>query len=547
MARIAGGHWVARVLKKEGVRYIFTLSGGHISPIYEGCADEGIGIIDVRHEQAAAHAAEGWAKVTRQPGVAVVTAGPGVTDTVTAVVNAYFAPSPMVIIGGRSPLQEFEMGSLQEMDQVELMRPITKWARTCFDTRRIPEYVAAAFRQATSDRPGPAFLEIPMDMMYRRAEEDEVVMPEHYRTACKCGGDIDLIRQAARLLAEARHPVVIAGGAVWWCAAHDALREFLHQGNLPVYLNGMGRGSVPPDDPLFFSLSRRRALMNADVVLVIGTPFDFRLGFGRAPLFPLAAKVIQVDFQAADIGRNRPVHVGIAGDVCAVLSQICDEMAPQVQKGRTEEWLAEIRAAEAKARAADEPLLNSDAAPIHPMRLCRELRDFLDRDVTVVGDGGDIVTFAARVLNIHEPGHWLDPGQMGCLGVGTGFAMAAKLARPNKQVLLVNGDGSFGLNGMEFDTMARHKIPVVSVVGNDGAWGQVKHPYVASYGRALGVDLKHGARYDKMVEALGGHGEFVQRPEEIRPALERAFASGLPACVNVLVDPAAAFARTTQV
>ena len=541
MSEIDGGHLVAKALKKEGVEYIFSLSGAHIRTIYDGCVDEGIEIIDVRHEQAAAFAAEGWAKVTGRPGVCVVTGGPGVPNTVTAVANALRGSSPMIVIGGGDPVAEMELGRPQQLSHIEYMQPITKWARRVLETRRIPEYLSMAFREAIGPKPGPAFLEVPRDVAEGTVDEADVLFPTKYRTEARPQGDPVLVREAAILLSTAQRPVVIAGSSVWWSQAAKELREFVESVGAPLFLNAMGRGSIPPDHPLLFSLARRFALSEADVVAVIGTPLDFRLGYGRPPTFSEEAKVIQIDFEATDIGKNRPIEVGISGDVRAVLGQITQEI--QGRPGQESEWVRELRERESSIRKEDEPALNSNAIPIHPLRLCREIRDFLDREATVIGDGGDIVSFAARSLNIYYPGHWLDPGPMGCLGVGTGYAMAAKLARPQEQVLIVSGDGSFGLNGMEFDTMARHDIPVVSVIGNDGSWGQEKHGHITQYGRAVGVELRQATRYDKMVESLGGHGEYVERPEDIRPALERAFASGKPACVNVLTDPAVAYAR----
>lgn len=541
MSQIDGGHLVAKALKNEGVEYIFSLSGAHIRTIYDGCVDEGIEIIDVRHEQAAAFAAEGWAKVTGRPGVCVATGGPGVPNTVTAVANALRGASPMIVIGGGDPVSEMEMGHPQQLSHIEYMQPITKWARRVLETRRIPEYLSMAFREAIGPKPGPAFLEVPRDVAEGTVDEADVLFPTKYRTKARPQGDPVLVREAAILLSTAQRPVVMAGSSVWWSQAAKELREFVESVGAPLFLNAMGRGSIPPDHPLLFSLARRFALSQADVVAVIGTPLDFRLGYGRPPTFSEEAKVIQVDFEATDIGKNRPIEVGISGDVRAVLGQITREI--QGRPGQESEWVRELREGESSIRKEDEPALDSNAIPIHPLRLCREIRDFLDRDATVIGDGGDIVSFAARALNIYYPGHWLDPGPMGCLGAGTGYAMAAKLARPQEQVLIVSGDGSFGLNGMEFDTMARHDIPVVSVISNDGAWGQEKHGHIDQYGRAVGVELGQGTRYDKMVESLGGHGEYVERPEDIRPALERAFASGKPACVNVLTDPTVAYAR----
>ncbi|MGE3599785.1 MAG: thiamine pyrophosphate-dependent enzyme, partial [Dehalococcoidia bacterium] len=297
------------------------------------------------------------------------------------------------------------------------------------------------------------------------------------------------------------------------------------------------RGAIPADHPTFFALSRRAALGQADAIMVIGTPFDFRLGFGRAPQFNPEATVIQLDVDETEIAKNRDVDIPLVGNVDSALTELVNTLESTIDKRTDGAWLENLRGAEARARAADEPFMNSDATPIHPFRMVREIRDFIDRDATVIGDGGDIVTFGARVIEIFKPGHWLDPGAFGCLGVGTGYAIAAKLARPQEQVLILNGDGSFGLNGFEFETMVRHKLPVVSVVGNDGAWGQNKHPQLERFGHAVAQELSQDVRYDKVVEAFGGYGETVTDPNQIRPALERAFAAGVPACVNIITDP----------
>jgi acetolactate synthase-1/2/3 large subunit len=545
MAEIALGGWlVAHALKREGVEVVFTLSGGHIAAIYDGCVREGIRVMDTRHEQAAVHAAEGWAKVTGRAGVALLTAGPGVTDGVTGIANAYQAGSPIIVLGGAAPVSQFDRGALQELNHAELVRPITKWTRTVVETARLPEFVASAFRQAESGRRGPAFLELPMDVLNNIIPAEQAFIPsEGYRTTGRTLGDPALVERAADILSHTERPVIMAGTAVWWCQAAETLRAFAERVQAPVFLNGGGRGSLPPEHPLFHALARKQALGSADVIVLIGTKLDFRLNYGQPPLIPEDAKIIWLDVAPEDIGVNRGAVAGLAGDVGAVMAQITDALTAPVNH---EAWLRTVGAAEAQAREQDERLMRSDAMPIHPMRLCREIRDFLDRDATVIGDGGDIVSFGGRVLNMAEPGHWLDPGPLGCLGVGTGYAIAAQIARPGKQVLILHGDGAFGLNGMEFETMARHNLPVVSVIGNDGAWGQIKHPQMAALGHATAAELKPGIRYDRMVAALGGYGELVERPEDIRPALERAFASGKPACINVLTDPEVVYGRTNN-
>ncbi len=546
MSMTHGGWLVAKILKREGIEVVFTLSGGHIAAIYDGCLREGIRVIDTRHEQAAVHAAEGWAKVTRKPGVALLTAGPGVTDGITGVANAFLANSPVLVIGGAAPLSLWDRGALQEMNQIDLLRPVTKWARTVHETSRISEYTASAFRQMLGGRPGPAFLEMPMDVLNNFADTDTAIdpgEPSMYRSRSRLFPDADQILRAAALLEGAQRPVIMAGTATWWCDASKPLRQLAARLQAPVFLNGAARGSLPPDDPYFFSASRRKALEDGDLIIAVGTRMDFRLNHGQAPLIPERAKMIWLDLSPEDIGLNRGVDVGLPGDVGVSLTQL----AEAIKQRQGTDWLRQIRDLEIASQARDKAALNSDSTPIHPMRFCREIRDFIDENTTVIGDGGDIVSYAGRVINVSRPGYWLDPGPMGCLGTGTGFAIAAQLARPDEKVLIIHGDGAFGLNGMEFESMVRQNLPVVSIIGNDGAWGQIKHPQQAMIGHSTAADLAPGIRYDKMVEALGGHGELVERPEEIRPALERAFASGKPACVNVLLDPNKPYSRSTNV
>lgn len=541
---VHGGILVAHVLKQEGVDVVFTLSGGHIASIYDGCVREGIRVMDTRHEQAAVHAAEGWAKITRRPGVALLTAGPGVTDGMTGIANAYHGGSPIVVFGGAAPIEHTDRGALQEMRHTDLVRPVTKWARTVVQTNRLAEYTAAAFREATRGRMGPAFLECPMDVLNKLIPSAEATIPTKPNQPVGAErGDPALIDRAAELLAQSERPVIMAGSAVWWCDGAEPLRALAEQIEAPVLLNGSGRGSLPPDHPLFFSLARRTALSGADLILLVGTPLDFRLGYGQPPLIPAEAKLIWLDSTPEQIGINRVPDVGIAGDVGAVMDQLA--VATTVNPGRSA-WVQVVRTAEREAQAKEAAQMASDQVPIHPLRLCRDLRDALDRDAYVIGDGGDIVSYGARVINAWEPGHWLDAGPMGTLGAGTGYAIAAKIARPDKQVAILFGDGAFGLNGMEFETMVRHRLPIVAVIGNDGQWAQIKHPQKAILGHSTAADLTPGIRYDKMVEALGGYGELVTRPEDIRPAIDRAFASGLPACVNVLTDPNVVYSRSTQ-
>src|SRR5438270_2511286 len=374
---IHGGMTVAKILKREGVKVVFTLSGGHIAAIYDGCIREGIRVVDTRHEQAAVHAAEGWAKSTRTPGVALLTAGPGVTDGITGVANAYLANSPILVIGGAAPLSLWDRGALQEMNQIDLLRPITKWARTVHETARLGEYTATTFRQMLSGKPGPTFLEMPMDVLNNFADTDTLFdpgEPAHYRFNGRTAPDPDLVAQAAALLDAAERPVIMAGTATWWCDAAEPLRQLAERISAPVFLNGAGRGCLPPTHPLFFTASRRKALEGADTILAIGTRMDFRLNHGQPPLIPAQANVIWFDLAAEDVGVNRGAAVALVGDVGVSMRQL----AHAVQQHGESAWLEYIRAEERRALDRDTALMSSDAIPIHPMRFCREIRDLID-------------------------------------------------------------------------------------------------------------------------------------------------------------------------
>ena len=531
MAQFNGGSLVAKMLKQEGVEYVFGLSGGHIDPIFQGCLDEGIRVIDTRHEQAAVFMADGWARVTGKPGVAVVTAGPGVTNAISGLWTAQATGSPIVVFGGRSPLGEFEQGSMQDMDSLSLVRTVTKWARAGYETKRIAEYVSMAFRHALSGRPGPVYLEFPDDVLAAKVDEAEVVLPRNYRTAARSQGDPDLVKAAVELLLRAEKPIIIAGGGVWWSQAAKELLEFIELTKIPLF-SGLDRvpGYIPADHSLCLPMV---ANQDADVVLLLGARLDFRLWYGRSPMFDSNSKWIQVDIEPTEIGRNRPIDIGITGDAKAVLKQMIEKARDRC-RGRSElPWVKECRERLKVLQGQMEIPGDPDGVPIHPARLCREIRDFIDRDATVVVDGGDTSVWSFFAIWGNQPGHILGVLPTGTLGVGPSFAMAAKLARPSTQVVLISGDGSFGLNGMEFDTMVRHKLPVVCIICNDCAWGMVMHEQQAiGSGRVVGTQLG-SARYDKVVEALGGYGEMIEKPADIRPALQRAFDSGKPACINV--------------
>lgn len=536
-----GGALVARALKNEGVEYIFSLSGGHINPIFDGCLTEGIRVIDVRHEQAAVHMAEGWARFTGKPGVAVVTAGPGVVNALPGMAVACQSGVPLVLIGGRSSLARRDIGSMQDIDQIELMRPLTKWARSVYQVERIPEYLAAAFRQAVSGRPGPVFLEIPVDTIREIAPAEKVRFPERYYCTTRSNADTEAICEAAKMLAEAKRPLLLAGSGIFWSGAAAELRSFAETTGIPVYTRNMGRGTIPEDHRLaggFFPIG----LMQADVVLVIGTRLDWTVGYGRPPLLKASTKIIQVDIHAADIGQNRPVEVGLIGDAKAVLAQLQTALTGQTMDIESD-WAGTVQVMRDVARESAVQGLERDRALIHPAMLCREVRELLPIDAAVVVDGGDVAGFAVLTLNAPAPSSLIWIGAFGHLGVGLPFALAGKLANPGKPVVLLTGDGSFGFSAMEFDTAVRHRIPVICIIANDGGWGQIRRGQRREYGadRLVGVELG-GTRYDQVAADLGGYGSYVETLDQLKPALEKAFATGLPACINVKTDPETNFA-----
>jgi acetolactate synthase-1/2/3 large subunit len=538
-----GGRLIARRLKAHGVSKLFTLSGGHLFSIYDGCREEGIDIVDVRHESTAAFAAEGWAKVTRETGVCALTAGPGVTNGMSAMASAQANHSPMVVLGGRAPAMRWGQGSLQEIDHVPFVRPLTKLAATPTSTDEIPGLVDDAFAAAIAPHGGPAFVDFPLDYVFMEAAErdrapDSAELAPGLTSACQ-----QALARAGEILANAERPVIMAGTDLYWGHGEQELLALADTLRIPVFLNGLARGCIPADHELFFSRARSQALKGADVALVVGVPMDFRLGFGAS--FGDDTEIVVIDRAEPTRAYPRPVAAecyGGAIDVAlaALRAAAGDRALP------SEQWVSELRVAETEKRAAERVELEDDRSPLHPMRLYAELGAMLDRDAIVIGDGGDYVSYAGRVVDSYQPGCWLDPGPFGCLGSGPGYALAAKLARPERQVVLLLGDGAFGFSGMEFDTLARHGVAVVGVMGNNGIWALEKHPMEFLYGYSVAADLRPGTRYDQVVEALGGHGELVERPADVRPALERAFAAGGPALVNVLTDPTVIYPRKSN-
>ncbi len=536
---VVGGHLVARRLKAHGVTKLFTLSGGHLFSIYDGCRAEGIDIVDVRHEQSAAFAAEGWAKVTREPGVVALTAGPGVTNGMSAIASAQQNHSPMLVLAGRAPQIRWGQGSLQELDHVPFVAPLTKFAATSASTGEIPALVDEALSAAVAPHGGPTFVDLPLDHVF--GEGPEAPAPTALPDA-SCGpvADDEALSRAITLLRGAKRPVVMAGTDLYWGHAEDALRELCEELRIPVFLNGLARGCVPADHELFFSRARREGLREADVALVVGSPMDFRLGFGG--VFGDETSLVVVDRVRPARSHPRDVCAELYGGIGATLRALGGAGGGPDRSA----WIARLGEVERAAREAEACERSDDRAPLHPMRVYAELGELLDRDAIVIGDGGDFVSYAGRVIDSFQPGCWLDPGPFGCLGSGPGYALAAKLAHPSRQVVLLLGDGAFGFSGMEFDTLARHDVQVVGIVGNNGIWGLEKHPMEAIYGYSVAADLTPETRYDRVVEALGGHGELVRAPPELRPALERAFCAGKPALVNVLTDPAIAYPRRSN-
>jgi acetolactate synthase-1/2/3 large subunit len=537
-----GGRLIARRLKAQGVSKLFTLSGGHLFSIYDGCREEGIEIVDVRHESTAAFAAEGWAKVTRQAGVCALTAGPGVTNGMSAIAAAQANHSPMVVLGGRAPAMRWGQGSLQEIDHVPFVRPLTKLAATPESTAEIPGLVEEAFAAALTPHFGPTFVDFPLDYVFMEGPDSDAEEEPVGTHATVIAADAAAIERAGELLQGAERPVIMAGTDLYWGGGEEALLELAQTLRVPVFLNGLARGCVAADHELFFSRARSQALKGADVALVVGVPMDFRLGFGAS--FGEDTEIVAIDVAEPERSHPRAVAAECYGALPGTLDDI--RLAAGAKALASEPWIAELRAAESERREGERAELQDDRAPLHPMRLYAELGQVLDRDAIVVGDGGDFVSYAGRVIDSYQPGCWLDPGPFGCLGAGPGYALAAKLAHPERQVVLLLGDGAFGFSGMEFDTLARHGVNVVGVMGNNGIWALEKHPMEFLYGYSIAAELRPATRYDQVVEALGCHGELVERPADLRGALDRALSADVPALVNVLTDPSVVYPRKSN-
>jgi len=540
-----GGEHAVSVAAAHGVDTLFTLSGAHVFPMYDAAvhAEPPMRILDVRHEATAVFAAEAAGKLTRVPGLAVLTAGPGVTNGVSAVTQARFSGSPLVVLGGRAPANRWGMGSLQELDHPPLLEPVTKLARTVHQVSEIAGAVDEAFTVAASPHRGPAFLDVPMDAFFDKATADRPAPSDRRRT----DPDGAALETVAGLLAAAERPVLVLGTDVWADGAEEAALRFVQDAGVPAVTNGMARGVVPAGHPLLVTRARSTAFGRSDLVVVVGTPLDFRLGYGTfggkdgaAP-----AQVVHLADSPDQISRHASLAASASGDLTLVLDGLQAALERQGRRPDWSRWVAELQDGVAAAVARDQELLRSEADPIHPARIYGELAPRLADDAVVIGDGGDFVSFAGKFVEPRRPGGWLDPGPFGCLGAGLGAAIAARLSRPSAQIVLLLGDGAAGMSLMDVDTLVRHDLPVVMVCGNNSAWGLEKQPMQMLYGYDVAADLAPQTRYDEVVRALGGGGEMVTDPAQIGPALDRAFAAGTPYLVNVITDVDAAYPRAT--
>ncbi len=543
---ISGGHLVAKALKAEGVDTIFTLCGGHIIDIYDGCIDEGIRIVDVRHEQVAAHAADGYARQTGKLGCVVTTAGPGCTNAVTGIATAFRSESPILHIGGQSSLSQHKMGSLQDLPHVDIMKPITKFASGVFTTERIADMISMAARECFAGAYGPSYLEIPRDVLDREVPLSKAVLPKpgHYRASTKSIGDPAEIEKLADILVNAKRPAILFGQQVWAAQGHGAAISLIRALDIPAYMNGACRGMLPAGDPHHFDRTRSAAFKDADVIVIVGTPFDFRMGYGKR--LSNEATLVQIDLDYRTVGKNRDISLGLAGDPGAILAAVEQAASSRTNKAARQErrkWMAHLEELEAKALDKLMPLFKSNSSPIHPYRLAYEINEFLGEDTIYIGDGGDVVTISAQAVRPRNPGQWMDPGALGSLGVGTGFAMAAKLAHPDKEVMCLYGDGSFGMTAFDMETAQRFGAPYLAVVGNNSAMNQIRYGQITKYGEQRGnVGNKLGdVEFSKFGQMIGGHGEEVREASQIGPALHRArdaiAKTGKCAVVNVWIDP----------
>ena len=535
MGVVNGSYLIARTLKEEGVDTLFYLMGGPNFDIVLSCQDLGIRTVDFRHEQGAAFAAHAYARVTGKPGVCTAASGPGTLNLLTGVYTAALDCAPMLILGGASPVHEIGRGAFQEVDQVAVVQSMCKYSHRTTMAARYPEIVSTAYRQAMSGRPGPVYIDCGADVLYEEIEEESAVQPSRAIKTSRPAAEPGAVTEAIDMLASAQRPVLFAGGGVFFSDGASELERFVDITNIPFYTTPMSRGLVPEDHAVSFQGARSTVMREADVALVVGSRLNWIVNYGTR--FGKDVKIIQIDIDAGEIGHNRSVDLGIVGDAKTVMGQMADEAYAQESRfsGTLESpWVVQLREDNDRRAQQMVPLLDSDQVPIHPLRLCREIREFLDRDAIVSVDGNEILHFGRQSIPTYLPGHRLNSGVTGTMGVGLPYGIGAKLAKPDKQVLVLHGDGSMGMNAMEVDTAVRHNLPVVTVVSNNAGW-TARSTESRKPGRELGFTAFH-----EMAEALGAYGEKVEDPDEIRPALERAFASGKAAVINVIVEPTAA-------
>ena len=543
---ISGGHLVAKALKNEGVDTIFTLCGGHIIDIYDGCVDEGIRIIDVRHEQVAAHAADGYARQTGKLGCVVTTAGPGFTNAITGIATAFRSESPVLHIGGQGALTQHKMGSLQDLPHVDIATPITKFAASVPSTERVADMISMAVREAFNGAPGPVYLEIPRDVLDREVDLAKAVIPQPgmYRASTRSIGDPRDIEKLADILVAAERPAILYGQQVWTARGQKEAIALLRGLDIPGYFNGASRGLLPPGDPHHFDRTRTQAFANADVLVIVGTPFDFRMGYGKRISKNL--KLVQIDMDYRTVGKNRDIDLGLVGDPGAILGAVLQAASGRIKGDKRQarqQWLKQLSEGETAATEKLMPIFKSNNMPINPYRVAWELNEFLADNTIYIGDGGDVVTISAQAVRPRGPGQWMDPGALGSLGVGTGFAIAAGLANPSKEVLCYYGDGAFGMTAFDMETANRFGVPYLAVIGNNSAMNQIRYGQLAKYGEQRGSvgNLLGDVPFGKFAEMLGGYGEEVRDPAQIAPALQRARESvrklRRSAVVNIWVDP----------
>ena len=534
MAELTGNQILAKSLKHEGVSTLFFLSGGPMDNFYLEVQKVGIRLIDARHEQAAAMMAHAWSRTTGEPGICAACSGPGTTNLVTGIVTAFTDACPVIALGGSSNSRLTGWEDFQEIDQVSIMRPITKWSAQCNSADRLPEFVSMAFRKCWGNRPGPVYIDLPGDVLHQKVDEANVHFPINSRTESRPLGNPAAIKEAIKLLSKAERPLVLTGTGIFWSKAWKELQEFVDLAGIPFYTTPQSRGVIPEDHDLCFLAARSLAFREADVALVIGTRVNWIWQYMQAPRFAADMKTIQVNLDREEIGHNRAADVGIVGDAKMVLQQLIAEAKEQgLANKKDSPWIDKLRAKDASNNERNEPILNSTQMPMHPLRMMKEIRDFLPRDAMLVVDGHETLNFGRQSIPTYYPGHRINSGASGCMGVGLPFGIATALANPDKKTLVIHGDGSFGINAINIDTAVRHNIPVVCIVNVNGGWAAGR---TGDEVLETGIELGFEQRYDKLGEALGAHGEYVEKPEDIKPALERAFASGKPAIINIVTE-----------